>query len=156
VTRRALAVALVCAHRLRRLYWWLVRPKRFGVKVALTCGPEILLVRHSYMPGWSLPGGGYRPRRETPAQAGRREIRQELGIELGEVTVLGTFESKGEHKRDTITCLRAETLRSGTVASAEISEVRWFDRAAVPDDLGPVNDEALRLLSAGGPRLAGR
>ena len=156
MTRRALIVALVCAHRLRRVYWWLVRPKRFGVKVALTCGSEILLVRHSYMPGWSLPGGGYRPRRETPEQAGRREIRQELGIELGEVTVLGTFGSMGEHKRDTITCLQAETARSGTVSSAEISEMRWFDRAAVPEDLGPVNDEALRLLSAGEPRLARR
>jgi ADP-ribose pyrophosphatase YjhB (NUDIX family) len=156
MTRRALVVALVCAHRVRRMYWWLVRPKRFGVKVALTCGSEILLVRHSYMPGWSLPGGGYRPRRETPEQAGRREIRQELGIELGEVTILGTFESTGEHKRDTITCLCAETPRTGTVSSAEIREVRWFDRTAVPDDLGPVNGEALRLLSAGGPRLAGR
>ena len=146
MTRRILAVAFICAHRVRRVYWRLVRPKRFGVKVALTCGPEILLVRHSYAPGWSLPGGGYRPRRETPEQAGRREVRQEVGIELGELSVLGTYESTAEHKRDTITCLRAEIARSGNASSAEISEVRWFRRDALPADLSPVTGKALGLL----------
>jgi 8-oxo-dGTP pyrophosphatase MutT (NUDIX family) len=146
VTRKALVVVLICAHRVRLVYWWLVRPKRSGVKVALTCGSEILLVWHTYMPGWNLPGGGYRPRRETPEEAGRREIRQELGLDLGTVTVLGAFESKREHKRDTITCLRAEISRSGTVSSAEIREARWFDRDALPESLDDVNQEALRLL----------
>jgi ADP-ribose pyrophosphatase YjhB (NUDIX family) len=146
VIRNALAVAFICAHGVRRVYWRLVRPKRFGVKVALTCGSEILLVRHSYMAGWGLPGGGYRPRRETPEQAARREMHQELGIHLGEVTVLGEFDSNRDHKRDTITSLRAEIPRSGEASSAEIREVRWFELADLPGDLGPVNEEALRLL----------
>jgi 8-oxo-dGTP pyrophosphatase MutT (NUDIX family) len=30
---------------------------------------------------WSLPGGGYKPARETPEQAARRECIEELGIE---------------------------------------------------------------------------
>jgi ADP-ribose pyrophosphatase YjhB (NUDIX family) len=146
VTRRLLAVAFTCAHRLRRVYWLLARPTRFGVKVALTNGRELLLVRHSYAPGWSLPGGGYRPGRETPEQAARREIRQEVGIELGEIAELGSYVSTSEHKRDTITCFAAEVPEPGAPASAEISEVRWFDRDALPADLGLVNWKALSLL----------
>jgi 8-oxo-dGTP pyrophosphatase MutT (NUDIX family) len=144
--RRLLAVAFTCAHRVRSVYWRLARPRRYGVKVALTCGSEILLVRHSYMPGWSLPGGGYRPSREPPEDAARREIRQEVGIELDEVLPLGTYESTAEHKHDRISCFRAEVGRIGTVASAEISEVRWFDRDSLPADLSVVNWQALSLL----------
>ena len=62
------------------------------------------------------------------------------------VTVLGTYESTAEHKRDTLTCLRAATSRSGTISSAEISEVRWFRVDALPDDLGAVTEDAIRLL----------
>jgi ADP-ribose pyrophosphatase YjhB (NUDIX family) len=146
LTRRLLALAFTCAHRVRRVYWRLARPRRFGVKVALTSGSEILLVRHSYAPGWSLPGGGYRPGRETPEDAARREIRQEVGVELGDLVVLGSYESTAEHKRDTVTCFQAAVARTGAASSAEISEVRWFDRDSLPADLSVVNWQALSLL----------
>jgi 8-oxo-dGTP diphosphatase len=146
VSRRILTVAFMTAHQTRRVYWRLVKPRRFGVKVAVTRGPEILLVRHTYAPGWALPGGGYRPGRETPEQAGRREVRQEVGIEVGDVGVLGTYQSTAEHKRDTITCLWTKTSATASVSSAEISEVRWFPVDALPDGLGSVTDDALRVL----------
>jgi ADP-ribose pyrophosphatase YjhB (NUDIX family) len=135
------------------VYWRLARPRRFGVKVVLTAGPEILLVRHSYAPGWSIPGGGYRPSRESPEDAARREIRQEVGVELGHVVALGAYESTAEHKRDTITCFQAEVGKTGAASSAEISEVRWFDRDSLPADLSVVNWQALSLLrEASGPQ----
>jgi 8-oxo-dGTP pyrophosphatase MutT (NUDIX family) len=51
-----------------------------GVKaLVVTPGGRIVLVRHSYMPGWHFPGGGLK-RGETPEQGIVRELREEIGL----------------------------------------------------------------------------
>ena len=67
------------AHRARTLWWHVRRPITVGVRVLVVRDEHVLLVRHSYMAGWSLPGGGVRGR-ETMAQAAARELREEVGL----------------------------------------------------------------------------
>jgi len=51
-----------------------------GVKaLVVTSAGRIVLVRHSYMPGWHLPGGGLK-RGETPEQGMLRELGEEIGL----------------------------------------------------------------------------
>jgi 8-oxo-dGTP pyrophosphatase MutT (NUDIX family) len=71
------------AFRLMRLWWFLRRPPYDGALVALWHGGRILLIRHSYRDLLGLPGGGI-GRREAPEAAARRELLEEVGIELGE------------------------------------------------------------------------
>jgi len=62
--------------------WWFVRrPQTHGAAVALWHDGRILLVRTSYRLRYSLPGGFVR-RDEPSEQAARRELREELGIDL--------------------------------------------------------------------------
>ena len=55
-----------------RIYCFLFRPVRMGVRVMMIRDNKVTLVRQTYMPGWFMPGGGLK-RGETLEQAARRE-----------------------------------------------------------------------------------
>jgi 8-oxo-dGTP diphosphatase len=67
--------------RAARLWWRVRRPAHDGALVALWCGGRVLMVRSSYRPVLSFPGGGVE-RGETPVQAAARELAEEVGLEL--------------------------------------------------------------------------
>lgn len=136
--------------------WWKIRkPITFGVKVLLIHPDDptqCLIVRHSYSDSvrWGLPGGAYRPGRETPEQAGVREVCEELALTITEVpTVLDTMSTTLEGKRDTLTIVQATPVSASFVPSPEIAEARWVraDMAAMPDG-APVSRWLGRALSA--------
>ncbi|MGH2524933.1 MAG: NUDIX domain-containing protein, partial [Anaerolineales bacterium] len=64
------------AYKADRVRCFFMRPLTVGVKLLLVREGAILLVRHSYKPGWHLPGGGVK-KGETLEQAARRETREE-------------------------------------------------------------------------------
>ncbi len=73
-------VAYRCAYRLMRVYWATVHPSTHGALVAVWWQGQILLVRNSYVPYYSLPGGYVRPW-ESGTQAAVRELLEETGLE---------------------------------------------------------------------------
>lgn len=139
--RRALGAVLTAGHRLRRFWWRVRRPRTFGVKVLLRHpqgASRFLAVRHSYVDRdrWALPGGRYRPRRESPAEAGRREVAEELGLAIrGELEEVSTLETVTEGKRDRLTILIGTAASTEVSTSLELSEARWLrtDLADVPE-----------------------
>ncbi len=122
--------------------WWKIRkPTTFGVKVLLIHPhdpAQCLIVRHSYSDSawWGMPGGAYRPGRETPQQAGVREVSEELALTITEApTVLETVNTTLEGKRDTLTIVQATPVSASFERSPEIAEARWVgaDMAAMPE-----------------------
>jgi 8-oxo-dGTP diphosphatase len=84
--RRRVADALYrCAYavgfRLARLVWAFTHPRHEGALVAIRVGPALLMLRQSYRPELSMPGGGVRPG-EDPAHAACRELAEELGLQV--------------------------------------------------------------------------
>jgi 8-oxo-dGTP pyrophosphatase MutT (NUDIX family) len=126
------------AYQLARVYWFVAQPKKRGVKCLLTRGDEVLLVRHTYgdRGAWDLPGGSIK-RGEAPLEAARREIHEELGLEISDWVELGDFFAKYEHRKDTMYCFHASVDGVKPVADRiEIAEVRWFPAAALPQRNG--------------------
>ena len=96
---------------------------------------EILLVRHTYAPGWLVPGGGVE-RRETVYQAAVREVREETDIVADEEPLLhGMFLNDKNFPGDHVACF---VLRKFTVGAfkpnLEIADAKFFAIDALPED----------------------
>lgn len=95
----------------------------------------VLLVRLSYRNSWGLPGGLLK-RGETPADAVRREVREESTLEvdlLGDPAVVVDSQAQ---RVDVVFRARPAAgvdAASARPASPEIVEVGWFPKEDLPD-----------------------
>lgn len=136
-------LALKIAHKTRHRWRKLAKPHLSGVSVILRHGGEdnaerVLLVRHTYGPEyWSLPGGGM-DKGEEPEAAARREMREELGVDLQELTSLGTLEE--ELSGTTHTAYLFSAIADGKVTpdGREISKAAFFEPAVLPRKVGSI------------------
>lgn len=114
-------------HPLLRLYWFVVRPHTYGVKVIIQRDDKILLIRNSYGNRglWTFPGGGYRTSKEAAEEAVIREVNEELSLQLCGVREIGVCEREAEYKKDTITFFTAEAVGEIQL-SAELQDAQWY------------------------------
>ncbi|MEY3784590.1 MAG: hypothetical protein RLZZ230_912, partial [Candidatus Parcubacteria bacterium] len=101
----------------RSLYWRICKPKTFGARVVITHPqiPEnVLLIRHTYGDTtlWNIPGGGYRPGKEKSEDAAKREVMEEVGINILNLKKVGEYYSDSEGKRDTVILFHGTTTET--------------------------------------------
>jgi 8-oxo-dGTP pyrophosphatase MutT (NUDIX family) len=135
------------AHRVLRSWWFIVRPQVRGVKCALTDGDSVLLVRHTYgHTEWDLPGGGVK-RGEDPAVAARREMEEELGVQIENMRPVGHVKLRAYRAHDRIDCFHAEIgpveLR---IDEGELEVASWFPRDRLPREVSRYVSAILALL----------
>ena len=96
---------------------------------------EVLLVRHTYAPGWLLPGGGVE-RGETIYQAAMREVREEAAITAEEDPALhGMFLNDRQFPGDHVACFVLRKFSEGVFRPGlEIAEARFFAVQSLPAD----------------------
>lgn len=136
-----MAVGLSWLARLGGSAKTLVRPLRFGVRglVVDRCdgrADHVLLVRHTYVAGWYLPGGGVEAG-ESAAAALARELAEEAGIEiLGPPLLHGIFFNPIASRRDHVACYIIDHFRCPPVhvPDLEIAEARFFPIDALPSE----------------------
>lgn len=141
MARRAQTVLLAGYKRLpqaARLF--LIRRGTPSFHVGAICVVEradghLLLVRQSYRrDGWGFPGGLLR-RAEEPADAARRELKEELGVDV-DLDGLPVVVIDPQMRR--VDVVFNTRLASGSPDpeggphSPEITEVRWFPPGALP------------------------
>jgi 8-oxo-dGTP pyrophosphatase MutT (NUDIX family) len=133
-----------------KIYCFLLRPVRIGVRVLLAQGDEVWLVRHTYLDGWFLPGGGV-DRGETLEGTARREAREELGAELGNVMLIGVFTNFGDWKTDHTAVFYCNDFKITGKPDGEIAEARAFPLSQLPVDIYAVHRYLLEKYSTGTP-----
>lgn len=128
-------------------------PFSLGVRVFVhDSDDDVLLVRHSYLPGWYLPGGGV-DAGEVMADAARRELHEETGITaISDPLLLGVYLNREAFGRNHIGFFRIDSWERGKgylKANAEIVEARFFKLDGLPEDTTPATMRRLSELSNG-------
>jgi ADP-ribose pyrophosphatase YjhB (NUDIX family) len=123
--------------RALHLYWRFARGLTIGVRgVVLDGSGRVFLVKHSYVEGWHLPGGGVEPG-ETLRDALARELEEEGNIGLVEAPALhGVFFNPAGSRRDHIAVFVVKSFRQEPQPQPgyEIVEHGFFSPRALPED----------------------
>lgn len=96
---------------------------------------RVLLVRLAYRRRWGMPGGLLK-RGERPADAARREVREEVGFDVEVMGEPAVVVDPVPQRVDII--FRARPVPGAEVdrvrpRSPEITDARWFPRDALPE-----------------------
>jgi 8-oxo-dGTP pyrophosphatase MutT (NUDIX family) len=131
-----------------RVYCFIFRPITLGIRVMLIQNNQVLLVRHTYIEGWYLPGGGVK-RGETLDQAARREAHEETGATLNNLRLLGAYTNFKEWKSDHGILFLSNDFTTTSEHDNEIAEIRFFPLDDLPADLMPGHRRRLEEYRAG-------
>ncbi|HMO27984.1 NUDIX domain-containing protein [Enterovirga sp.] len=135
--------------------WFLVsRGLTLGVRGAVIDEADrVLLIRHTYVKGWHLPGGGVEIG-ETALDALGRELREEANIELTAPPVLrGICFNTRSSRRDHVLVYEVRAFRQTGPkrADREIAEAAFFDIEALPEGTTESTRTRLAEIQADAP-----
>ncbi|MFN4185006.1 MAG: NUDIX domain-containing protein [Hyphomonas sp.] len=120
--------------RLFQSWFRLSRPLTLGVRAAVENeAGHVFMVRHTYVKGWFMPGGGVE-RGETALEALGRELVEEAGVQLtAEPRMINVYSNHHVFPNDHVILYRVPWGSWAPVKATqigEIAETAWVDPTA--------------------------
>ncbi|HEY2032956.1 MAG TPA: NUDIX domain-containing protein [Rhizomicrobium sp.] len=130
-----------------------LNPCVFGATAVVEDGQgRVLLVRHSYVSGWQLPGGGVNAG-EPPEHAVIRELEEEIGLaESTPPEFIAFYSRKILWVGNLIALYRLRNARIDFKPNLEVREAKFFDPAMLPESTSAATRRRLAELSSKTPR----
>ncbi|MFD1487708.1 NUDIX domain-containing protein [Ancylobacter vacuolatus] len=139
--------------RLLHLWGRWTRGVTLGVRaVVIDADGAVLLLRHTYVPGWHLPGGAVDPG-ETAEAAILRELEEEAAILATGPRLHGLLLNRNLGARDHVAVYVVEHFEQGQprVPNREIAEIGFFPPSTLPPDTTPATRRRLDEVREGRP-----
>jgi len=133
---RSCQFALWCAYKILLVWWFVRRPNHHGSLLMIWSNDSVLLLRNSYQPLWSAPGGSVE-KGESSLDAVARECLEEIGVGIvqAEVRYVGDTEILFNNRLDKISIhewnpsIKPQVI----IDHREVVEARWFSLNDVSD-----------------------
>lgn len=127
------------------------RGMTLGVRGVVIDGEgRVLLVKHTYLHGWWLPGGGVE-RGQSCEAALAREMREEAGVIIqGRPTLVSVHSNERFFRGDHVLVYRIDRFAlTDRTSCGEIAETGWFDPRALPEDTHRATRDRLAEIFGG-------
>ncbi|MFN3352818.1 MAG: NUDIX domain-containing protein [Brevundimonas sp.] len=132
----------------------LTRGMTLGVRgLVVDAEGRVLLVEHTYLHGWWLPGGGV-DRGETAHDAVIRELREEAGVRVtGAPRLISVHSNEAFFPGDHVLLFRIDAFQADAFQpSGEIARIGWFPPDALPEPMNRASrDRILEALGGASP-----
>jgi ADP-ribose pyrophosphatase YjhB (NUDIX family) len=129
------------------------RPVTLGVRaIVRDAQGRVLLVRHTYVPGWYLPGGAVDPG-ESVGEALARELFEEANVRISGAPRLIAiyFNRRGGNDHVALFEVAAFERTSAKMPDHEIAEASFFALDALPAATTPATRSRLEECSGAAP-----
>ncbi len=140
-------------NRLFHVLFMLRRPMTLGARGVVydAAANAVFLIRHTYVPGWQLPGGGVE-RGESMVEALTRELREEANVELTGSPVLRSIHfNRQASPRDHVALFFVTEFRQTEpkTRDLEIAEAGFFPLDDLPAETTPATLRRIAELFGG-------
>ena len=109
---------------------------------------QVLLLKHVFRPGsgWGLPGGFLQPD-EQPEEALRRELHEEVRLDIDEAKLFATRSFKKPRQIEIV--FLCKTRDETSSKSFEVEVAGWFSLNSLPDGLPDDQKKLIKSAATG-------